>query len=128
MRAQQASGEGEHGVTAPTDSAPALAAVDAQRILELEQRSIRIPSPTFEEGALADFYADTMSAIGFDVEMMEVLHPHDPSRKSRQPIARLRGTGGGPALMLNGHMDPGAERSGWTADPYGGKSETGWIS
>src|SRR6266404_3304775 len=54
----------EDGVTAPTDSTPALAAVEAQRILELEQRSIRIPSPTFEERAIADFYANTMSDIG----------------------------------------------------------------
>jgi len=114
-------------VTAPTDSTPALAAVEAQRILELEQRSIRIPSPTFEERAIADFYANTMSDIGLSVEMMEVLHPLDASKKSRQPIARLHGTGGGPALMLNAHMDPGAVMSGWTVDPYGGKFEDGWI-
>ena len=109
------------------DPAAAVAAVDEAFVLDLEQRSIRIPSSTFEEGAIADLYADALADIGLDVEMMEVLHPHDPSNKSRQPIARLRGTGGGPTLMLNGHMDPGAEMSGWTVDPLGAKFEDGWI-
>lgn len=111
----------------PPDSRPALAAVDSQRILDLEQRSIRTASSTFQEGELADLYANTMSDIGLVVEMMEVLHPSDPTKKSRQPIGRLRGTGAGPTLMLNGHMDPGAEMSGWTVDPLGAKFEDGWI-
>lgn len=109
------------------DTGPVLAAVDERRILDLEQRSIRIPSTTFDEGKIADLYADYMSNIGLDVEMMEVVHPHDPSIKSRQPIGRLKGTGGGPTLMLNGHMDPGCEMSGWTVDPYAAKFEDGWI-
>ena len=105
----------------------AMAAVDERRILELEQQSIRIPSSTFEEGKIADLYANYMGDIGLEVEMMEVVHPYDPTKKSRQPIGRLHGTGGGPTLMLNGHMDPGAEMSGWTVDPLGAKFEDGWI-
>ncbi|HXW25961.1 MAG TPA: M20/M25/M40 family metallo-hydrolase, partial [Xanthobacteraceae bacterium] len=109
------------------DSRPAVAAVDARRILDLEQRSIRIPSSTFEEGPIADLYANAMADIGLAVEMMEVVHPHDAAKKSRQPIGRLAGTGGGPTLLLNGHMDPGAEMSGWTVDPLGAKFDDGWI-
>jgi acetylornithine deacetylase len=109
------------------DSGPAISTVNERRIFELEQRSIRIPSSTFEEGEIADLYASTMADIGLDVEMMEVIHPQDPAKKSRQPIGRLRGTGEGPTLMLNGHMDPGAEMTGWTVDPLGAKFEDGWI-
>src|SRR5436190_16867921 len=109
------------------DSGPALAAIDAKRVLDLEQRSIRIPSSTFEEGNIADLYADYMSDIGLEVEMQQVTHPFDPEQKSRQPIGRLRGSGGGPTLLINGHMDPGVEMSGWTVDPYGAKYEDGWI-
>jgi acetylornithine deacetylase/succinyl-diaminopimelate desuccinylase-like protein len=109
------------------DTRPALAAIDAKRILDLEQRSIRIPSSTFEEGNLADLYADYMSGIGLDVEMQVVTHPFDPQRQSRQPIGRLRGSGEGPTLLINGHLDPGVEMSGWTVDPYGAKFEDGWI-
>ena len=109
------------------ESTPAVAAVDARRILDLEQRSIRIASSTFQEGEIADLYAGVMADIGLEVEMMEVVHPHDAAKKSRQPIGCLRGTGGGPTLLLNGHMDPGAEMSGWTVDPLGAKFEDGWI-
>ncbi len=59
-----------------TASAPALVAVDERRILDLEQRSIRIPSSTFQEGEIADFYANVMDDMGLDVEMMQVIHPH----------------------------------------------------
>src|SRR5258708_13719472 len=68
-----------------------------------------------------------MSDIGLEVEMQQVTHPFDPERKSRQPIGRLKGTGGGPTLLINGHMDPGVEMSGWTVDPYAAKFEDGSI-
>ena len=109
------------------DTSRVMAAVDERRLLELERNSIRIPSSTFEEGEIADFYANYLSEIGLDVEMMDVIHPFDAGIKSRQPIGRLKGSGGGPTLMLNGHMDPGCEMSGWTVDPYGAKFEDGWI-
>src|SRR3974377_2159031 len=112
---------------AHVDSGPVLAALDEGRILDLEQRSIRIASPTFEEGELADLFANTLADMGLHVEMMDVVHPHDRARKSRQPIGRLPGTEGGPTLLINGHMDPGAEMSGWTVDPLGAKFEDGWI-
>ena len=108
-------------------SARALALVDPERVLDLERALIRIPSSSFEEQAIADYLAEYMSGIGLDVEMMDVTSPRDPSVTSRQPIGRLPGAGGGPSLMLNGHMDPGVEMSGWSVDPYGAKFEDGWI-
>src|SRR2546425_7745498 len=29
--------------------------------------------------------------------------------------------------MLNGHLDPGGEMSGWSVDPYGATFEDGWV-
>ena len=101
--------------------------ISDRQVLALEQAAIRIPSTTFEEGALADHLARYMSEVGLDVEMMEVTHPAKPGKRTRQPIGRLRGTGGGPSLMLNGHMDPGVEMSGWSVDPYCAKFEDGWV-
>jgi acetylornithine deacetylase len=109
------------------DTRRVLATVDEQRLLELERQSIRIPSSTFQEGEIADFYANYLADIGLEVEVMEVPHPFDAGIKSRQPIGRLAGTGGGPTLLLNGHMDPGCEMPGWTVDPYGAHFEDGWI-
>jgi hypothetical protein len=51
-------------VLSTINTRPALAAIDAKRVLDLEQRSIRTPSSTFEEGHIADLYADYMSDIG----------------------------------------------------------------
>jgi acetylornithine deacetylase/succinyl-diaminopimelate desuccinylase-like protein len=103
------------------------AGISDEQVLKLEQAAIRIPSTTFEEGEIADHFANYMSDVGLDVEMRDVTHPAKPGKTARQPIARLRGTGGGPSLMLNGHMDPGVEMSGWSVDPYGAKFEDGWV-
>jgi acetylornithine deacetylase/succinyl-diaminopimelate desuccinylase-like protein len=101
--------------------------VDPSRVLEIEQALLRIPSSAFEEQAIADHLAERMTDIGLDVTMMEVPHPFNPSSTSRQPVGTLRGIGGGPSLMLNGHMDPGVEMPGWSVDPYGAKFEDGWV-
>src|SRR6267143_4222558 len=104
-----------------------VAGISDEQVLTLEQAAIRIPSTTFEEGRLADYLANYMSDLGLDVEMMDVTHWAKPGTTTRQPIARLRGTGGGRSLMLNGHMDPGVEMSGWSVDPYGARFEDGWV-
>jgi acetylornithine deacetylase len=101
--------------------------VDAARVLEVEQALLRIPSSTFQEQAIADHLAERMEDIGLDVTMMDVVHPFDPTITSRQPMGILRGTGNGPSLMLNAHMDPGVEMQGWSVDPYGAKFEDGWV-
>lgn len=78
-------------------------AVDAERVVALEQSMVRIPSPTFEEGRLALFLAGYMRAIGLTVELQAV--PIDDERVGVQPVGRLAGVGGGPSLLLSGHMD-----------------------
>ena len=97
------------------------------RVLALEQAMIRIPSSSFEEQKLADYLAEHMLDRGLSVEMMTVPHPWDAGKSTRQPVGWLKGTGGGKCLMLNGHMDPGVEMSGWTVDPYAGLYEEGWV-
>jgi acetylornithine deacetylase/succinyl-diaminopimelate desuccinylase-like protein len=101
--------------------------VSEARLLELERALIRIPSSAFEEQEIADYLANYLAEIGLEVEMMPVENPRRAGEFSRQPIGRLKGTGGGPSLMLNGHMDPGVEMPGWSVDPYGAKFEDGWI-
>jgi len=93
-------------------------------VVALARRLIAIRSTTFEEGAIADFIAEYMKGIGLEVEMMTVEHPDDPNKQTRQPIGRLRGTGGGPTLMLNAHMDVCHMMPGWTVDPYEGNTRT----
>jgi acetylornithine deacetylase len=101
--------------------------VDTSRVLEIEQALLRIPSSAFQEHAIADHLAERMHDIGLDVTMMDVVSASDPTMISRQPMGIWHGTGGGPSLMLNGHMDPGVEMPGWSVDPYGAKFEDGWV-
>jgi acetylornithine deacetylase len=114
-------------VKSDPESSAILSRITDEQVLALELAAIRIPSSTFEEQTLADYLANHMSDLGLEVTMMDVTHPAKPGKRTRQPIGRLRGTGGGQSLMLNGHMDPGVEMSGWTVDPYGGMFEDGWI-
>src|ERR1700731_1210991 len=101
--------------------------VDAARVLEIEQELLRIPSSAFQEHRIADRLAERMNDIGLDVTIVDAVNPRDTPRVSRQPMGILRGTGEGPSLMLNGHMDPGVEMPGWSVDPYGAKFEDGWV-
>ena len=104
-----------------------LAAVDQDRVLTLEQECVRIPSFTYEEQACADYLGRVMDEIGLEVEMMEVEDPMGTGRRGRQPVGRLRGSGGGPSLMLNGHMDHRELVGEWDHDPFSGHFEDGKI-
>ena len=111
----------------PAHDGTVLDGIDEGRLLALEQSLIRIPSPSFQEHRIADHLAAYMADIGLDVTMMEVEDPTTPGSFSRQPVGVLAGTGGGRSLMLNGHMDPGVEMSGWSVDPYAGLYRDGWV-
>ena len=55
------------------------------------------------------FVAGKLEAMGFEVEKFES-QPHRPN-----VVGRLKGTGGGPSLMLNDHLDtyPAVEPERW---------------
>lgn len=88
-----------------------MAAVSLDRIFErINQDEVcqlaldlcRIPSPTGEEGKLAEFIVDWCRKYGLAGMLQEV----EAGRSNAVGI--LRGRGDGPGLMLNGHMDTGA--------------------
>jgi acetylornithine deacetylase len=105
----------------------AFDSIHDEALVDLARTMIRIPSPNFAEGAVADFLAQRMKTVGMDVQMMSVEHPNEPGKSTRQAIGRLRGAGGGPTLMFNGHTDVNVMMPGWTVDPHEGKFENGWI-
>ncbi len=81
--------------------------VEPERIKQLTLDMVRIPSPPGEERAVSEFYADVLREAGLEVEMDDEF-PDSPS-----VVARLRSSGGGPTLQLDGHTDtvdlPGPE-------------------
>lgn len=97
------------------------------RIVTMLMDAIAIPSPTFGEAEVAAFFAEAMTAVGLDVHMMDVSHPALPGKSSKQPIGRLKGSGEGPNLMFNGHMDTCEIMSGWSVDPFARTFKDGWV-
>jgi len=89
-----------------------LAQIDDDEVVRLACELIRIPSYTTEETRLAEWLANYLGEQGLPVTVQEI----EPGRK--QTIARLRGTGGGRSIMLNGHIDIDPLASGWTRDPF----------
>jgi acetylornithine deacetylase len=86
--------------------------IDDDEVVRLACDLIRIPSFTTEETACAEWLARYLAGQGLDTELQEI----EPGRK--QTIARLRGSGGGRSIMLNGHIDIDPLATGWTRDPF----------
>ena len=74
-------------------------AVDRDRLVEWASRAIETPSFTGSEQALAELVAQTFADMGLQVQWQQV-------EDGRANVLGTRpGTGGGPSLMFNGHMD-----------------------
>lgn len=86
-------------------------------IVDLTAQLVEIPTrnPPGEEKAGAEFIRDRLREWGVEHEL--VLEP-DPDRP--QVVAWLRGSGDGPTVILNGHIDTVGEgdRAEWTVPPF----------
>jgi putative selenium metabolism hydrolase len=84
--------------------------IDSKReeIIELLQKMVRIPSPTFHEGQLAEFVKNTLLDLGMDVSI-------DPLG---DVTGVLKGRNEKPLFLLNTHLDHA--EPGDMPDPYSG--------
>lgn len=100
--------------------------VDEDLVLELARGALRIPSLSGEEEGVARFFVDAMARVGMDAELQPV-----PATALMGPsfnaIGYMRGSGGGPTLLFNGHIDHNPVCDGWTKDPFAGTVEDGWL-
>ena len=76
-----------------------IAAVDREWVADRTLELVDIYSVTMDEAEVCRAYCDMMCGIGLDVDVREVT----PGRNNL--YARIAGQGGGPSLMLNGHLD-----------------------
>jgi acetylornithine deacetylase len=73
--------------------------VDRERLVEDALAAVSISSFTGEEEAMAQWIAERFRELGLDVQWQQV-------EDGRANVVGVRaGTGGGPTLMFNGHMD-----------------------
>jgi acetylornithine deacetylase len=82
--------------------------------------------PAGEEEAIALFVAGKLEAMGFDVEK----HSSQPHRPN--VVGTLKGSGGGPSLMINDHLDtyPAVEPERWDkcdGDPFKATRHADWL-
>ena len=117
---------------APADEI--LAEIDraTDEIVQFTVDLVRIPTvnpPGSEYEACARFVGDHLSRRQFDVEY--IVAEGRPEHTRRHPrinvVGVRRGTGGGPVLHLNGHIDVVPAGDGWTVDPFGGLVKDGKI-
>ena len=89
-----------------------LAEIHPDEVLEFARELVRIPSYTTDETPVARFIDAFVRREGLESSLQET----DPGRF--QTIGRLRGRGGAPSLMFDGHIDIDPIPSGWMRDPW----------
>ncbi|MGE0745176.1 MAG: M20 family metallopeptidase [Rhodospirillales bacterium] len=82
------------------DDARILKEIDDGEVAALCADLARIPSFSGEEGPCARFLAGRLRELGFDEVSLQDVEPGRPN-----VIAVLKGDGGGPSFMFNGHLD-----------------------
>lgn len=86
-----------------------------QLVTDLVGINSQIP-PHGDERQIADFLQDTLLTLGLGDDLVIV----GPSEERPSLLARIRGTGGGKNLMLNGHIDTkpvGEALAQWETEP-----------
>src|SRR5262249_53351786 len=79
-------------------------------------------NPPGNETRVADYLKQVADSHGINAELLG----SDPRRLNF--VARLHGNGKGRPLLLMAHSDVvPAERSQWTADPFGAESRNGFV-
>mgnify|MGYP005848557275 CR=1 FL=1 len=112
-------------------------ATDAARFLSL---LIRAASTAGLEREAQGLMAEKLAALGMDVDVWEqggkelLNHPYFCSPRtnfagSPNVVGRLKGTGGGRSLIINGHIDvvPPGDLEQWSRSPWSGHIEDGKI-
>lgn len=104
----------------PTTEAATQSA--SERNLQLLGEVLAIDSTWGQETPLAEYMAERMRQWGVDdVQLVESM----PGRYSVG--GRIRGTGGGRSILLNGHLDTYEISSDWTLEPFAATVEDGRI-
>src|SRR5262245_43184779 len=89
-----------------------LGAYDRSRMIDLARDLARLETFTTQETPVAQYLARYLGERGFAIDLQEV----EPGRL--QCIARMKGSGGGRSLMLNGHTDIDPLTLGWRRNPW----------
>ena len=92
--------------------AAAVASISRERVMEIAKALCRVRLADGREGPRAEVAASFLDHRRIEL----LLDPVLPGRPNL--VARVRGRGTGPSLLLNGHLDAGWAPNGWSHDPF----------
>src|SRR5688572_6873127 len=101
-----------------------LAAIDRDELIDIARAALRVPTvnPPGDEAPLAEQLAGRLRDRRIACELLD----HGGGRASM--VARLRGDGSAPGLILTGHLDVvGIGDRAWQHDPFGAEIEGGRL-
>lgn len=106
----------------------------------LLQQLVQIPSTQGNEKNVQALVAKKLNEMGLDVDVWELdgekltKHPYFFSNRktfkgSENVVGVLKGSGSGPSIVLNGHVDvvPAGDETQWDHNPYSGKIIDGKV-
>ncbi len=101
----------------PIDAQRIMRNVEERRLVDFLRELVRIPSPSGEEGRMAEAVAGQMESVGLSAEIIG------------GNVVGKTAMRGEPKLIVNGHMDtvPVGDASSWTMDPFGGELRDGRV-
>jgi acetylornithine deacetylase len=105
------------------ENGSAARAIDVGRALATVSTMVRqdTRTETPHESSVVLWVRDQMDELGLDTHLV-------PAGGDRvNAVGVWRGSGGGPSLMFNGHVDTNPVTEGWTRDPWGGDVDGGYI-
>jgi len=121
-------------VVAVSDLQPVLDEIDDRRdeLVGLTRDLIRFPTinpPGEAYQPCAEFIGKRLSKRGFDIEYVRATDtPGDSDAYPRiNVVARREGSGSGPCVHFNGHIDVVEVGSGWTVPPFDGLVKDGKV-
>jgi acetylornithine deacetylase/succinyl-diaminopimelate desuccinylase-like protein len=101
-----------------------LSPAELEEALRHLRRAIQTETinPPGNEARLAAYVQSVLDAEGIETRLLE------PAPGRAAVIARLRGSGAKPPVLLTAHLDVvGVEPSEWTVDPFGGIVKDGYV-
>jgi len=115
-----------------------LSALDPENVITLCSELVQMDSVVENEGAekeIAEYVAGYFEKLGLEVKSADLPEdlsiPGVPKGPHPQVLARLKGTGGNPILLVGGHLDtePVVNPEKWIHDPFSGyvDREDGYI-
>ena len=102
--------------------------INRKDMVKLLRELVNIKSPFFEEAEIVDYLRGRLSYYN---RLQTEIHHYEEKKitgfKGENLIVRLPGKGGGPKMLINGHVDTVPLCDGWTVDPYAGIEKNGRL-